>query len=249
MSKWLAPLALTVGVVLVGGMWLHGQPTSPPATKEKDKRTVSTTGTATIRVKPDAARLFLSVQTSAATIKEARAQNAAAFKKVKTALTRLNVADLKMKTVDVNVEPEYTRATERQPATISGYRVVNQFTVLITDADVEKLNASAARVMDTVLEEGVNVVSRVTFFKQDDSAVRREALTKAVESAVVNAQALSAGVKANILETVSIADTPVFTWGGNNDNVQRAFNVKEEDSQFVAGDLLITCRVSVTCAY
>lgn len=252
MNKWYAPLALTLGVVLVGGMWLHGQPTPAPAVnKEKEKRTVSTSGSATIRIKPDSARLFLSVQTSAATIKEARSQNAAAFKKVKAALTKLNIPDLKMKTSDVNLEPEYTRATERQPAVVNGYRVTNQFTVLVTDTDAEKLGANAGRVLDTALEEGVNVVSRVTFFKQDDTAARREVMAKAVEQAVLNAQALTAGVKASVAETVQISDTPVFTWGGN-DNVQRAFNAAPgggDESQFVAGDMVVTCRVNVTCAY
>ena len=48
MNKWYAPLALTLGVVLVGGMWLHGQPNPAPASKEKEKRTVTTSGSATI---------------------------------------------------------------------------------------------------------------------------------------------------------------------------------------------------------
>jgi uncharacterized protein YggE len=243
-------MVLTLGVVLVGGMWLHGQPNPAPATKEKEKRTVTTSGSATIRIKPDSARLFLSVQTSASTIKDARAENAAAFKKVKAALTKLQIADLKMKTADVNLEPEYTRATERQPATVSGYRVTNQFTVLITDSDVDKLSSNASRVLDTALQEGVNVVSRVVFFKQDDTAARREVMSKAVEQAVLNAQALTAGVKASVAETVQISDTPVFSWGGN-DNVQRAFNTAPggEETQFVAGDMVVTCRVTVTCTY
>ena len=146
---------------------------------------------------------------------------------------------------------EYTRATERQPAVVNGYRVTNQFTVLVTDTDAQKLGDNAARVLDTALEEGVNVVSRVTFFKQDDTVARREVMAKAVEQAVLNAQALTAGVKASVAETVQLNDTPVFAWAGGNDNVQRAFNGAPggDESQFVAGDIVVTCRVSVTCAY
>lgn len=250
MKQWLVPLVLTLGVLLIGSMWLHGQGAAPAAKgTDKDKRTVCAAGTATIRVKPDAARLFLTVQTSAPTVKKARADNDAKFIKVRYALATLRIADLKMKTSDVNLEPEYSKATDTEPAKVIGYRVTNQFTVLATDSDVHKLGEHAAQILDTALEEGVNVVSRVAFFKQDDSAIRREAMTKAVEAAVVNAKALTAGIKAEVFDTVTISDTPMFHWGDRLTNSQSAFNGGGQETQFVAGDVEVTCRVSVSCTY
>ena len=76
--------------------------------------------------------------------------------------------------------------------------------------------------MDMALEEGVNMVSRVTFFKQDDTVARREVMAKAVEQAVLNAQALTAGVKASVAETVQISDAPVFTWGAGGTTMYNA---------------------------
>jgi uncharacterized protein YggE len=252
MNKWLAPLTLTLGALLVGGVWLHGQSTPPAAPgKDKAKRTVTTSGTATALIKPDAARLYLTVQTSAGTVKEARTENATRFRKVKDALAALKIPHLKMKTTDVSIDPEYTRATDKQSAVITGYRVTNQVTVLVCDTDVERLAAHAARVLDTALEQGVNVVSRISFFKEDDAAIRRELRTKAVQAAVVNAEALTAGIKAHVTDTLSITDTPAVTFGDNRYNVmQNALPAGGgPESQFVAGDLVITCRVDVTCSY
>lgn len=252
MKNWLTPLALSLSVLLVGGMWLRGQ-SAPPAAgggKDKEKRTVTTAGSATIRIKPDSARLFLSVQTSAPTIKEARAENAARFGKVKAALAALQIPELKMKTSDITLDPEYSRPTDNSAPKVTGYRVTNQFTVLVTDPDVNKLSENASKLMDTALEQGVNVVSRVAFFRADDSAIRREVMTKAVESAVVNAKALTAGIKADVFETIAIGDSPTFYWGDRTSNTQRAFNADAgEESQFVAGDIEVTCRVTVTCTY
>jgi uncharacterized protein YggE len=255
MRHWLTPLALTLGVLLGGGMWLRGQaaPTPAAGAKEKEKRTVTTTGTATIKVKADAARLYLSVRTTAPTVKDARSDCAARFTKVRNALTALKIPELKMKTADVTVEPEYTRPTDAQPAKLTGYACTYQFTVLVTDTDVTKLSESAGRVLDTALEQGVNVVSRVSFFRQDDTAARREALTKAVEDGTTNAKALLAGIRVDAFDTVNIGDTPRFSGYDNRvQNVQAVPQVGgfgNDDTQFVAGDLLITCHVSIVCTY
>jgi uncharacterized protein YggE len=260
MRHWLAPLALTLGVLLAGGMWLRGQaaatPTNGTKDKEKEKRTLTTTGTATIRIKPDAARLYLSVKTSAPTVKDTRAECAGRFTKVKNALLALKIPELKMKTSDISVEPEYSQATPLAAAKLTGYACTYQFTVLVTDTDVAKLNDAAGRLLDTALEQGVNVVSRVTFFRQDDTAARREAMTKAVESGVANAKALLAGIKVESFDTVVINDAPRFTGYDNRltnawaqQAIPRAGGFGEDDTQIVAGDLVISCQVNISCTY
>ena len=52
------------------------------------------------------------------------------------------------------------------------------------------MSSDASRVLDTVLENGANNVQRIAFFKADDSALRREAMSKAVETAITNARSL-----------------------------------------------------------
>src|SRR5262249_46371744 len=162
-------------------------------------RTINTAGSATLRVKPDSARVFFSVQTIAPTIKASRADNNAKFNKVTSALQALKIDGLKMKTADVSLEPVYNQRNLEEP-NLTGYRVTHQFTVLLTDADAEKLSNDSGRVLDTVLENGANIVQRIVFFKADDTALRREAMAKAVENAVANAKALATGANMKLAD-------------------------------------------------
>jgi len=252
MNRWIAPFALTVGMLLVGGVLLRGQAPKGPD-ESKEKRMINTSGTATVRVKPDSARVFFSIQTMAATVKAAREENNGKFNKVTAALNALKVTDLKMKTADVSIEPVVRHRGDDDVPKITGYRVTHQFTVLLKDADVEKLSSDAARVLDTVLENGANTVQRIVFFKVEDSALRREAMSKAVENAVANAKALAAGANVKLADTVAITGNPEYSyWGRNNDNVQQAgvpAGGGGDDTHVVAGDVIITCQVSVTCTY
>lgn len=255
MQRWIAPLVLALGLLLVGGVWLQGQPAKGPvAADPKEKRTINTSGTFTIRAKPDSARVFFSIQTIAATVKAARQENNGKFNKVTAALQALQIDGLKMKTADVNLEPVYHRGNNDDQPRITGYRVTHQFTVLLNNADANRLSNDAGRVLDTVLENGANIVQRIVFFKADDSALKLEAMTKAVENAVANAQALATGAGAKLTGTIALSGSPEY-WGRGNDNVvQQAFvpalgGGGGDDTHVVAGEVIITCQVNVTCTY
>src|SRR6516164_10397832 len=100
MKLWLAICASAAGTLLVSVLFLRGQAPGEAADPPKDKRTITTSGTATLKVKPDAARVYFGVQTVAKTIQEARKENSSQSRKVVNALSALNVPDLKMKTAD-----------------------------------------------------------------------------------------------------------------------------------------------------
>jgi uncharacterized protein YggE len=252
MKNWLSPLALSLAVLALGAIWLHGQNVPAPVPvggKEKEKRTVSTTGSATVAVMPDAVRVFFSVDNLNPTVKAAREENDARFAKVKKALADLKIDDLKMKTVEQHLHAEYSfQGNQRH---FQGYRAMHQFTVLLCDTDVTRLSINASRVLDTGLESGANGLERIVFLKRDDTALRREALTKATQDAIANAKALCAGAKADVLETMRLDGSPEYrVYGGNRNNayVQSA-RVSDDTGSAVPGQIEITCRVSITCSY
>ena len=95
-------LTLVGGGVLGGvllGLLLAQQPFSqrqqPGKEKEKEKRVINANGSATVRVSPDAARLFFAVQTMAPKLAEARAGNAEHTQKVIAAVRKLQIPKLK----------------------------------------------------------------------------------------------------------------------------------------------------------
>ena len=243
-------VVLALALVGVGGFLLQGrraQAQGPEASKEK--RTITTSGSAAVRVRPDAARVFFGVQTLATTVKAARTENNARVQKVMASFSALKIPDLKMKSSNVQLELERRRPGGGDlAAEIAGYRVTHTFTVLVQSDDPERLAELANRVLDAALENGANQVEQVVFLKQDQAEARRQALGRAVEEALRNARALAQGAQVAVRETLTIHGEPQYSYGGNQ-RLQNSFTPGEDSPALVAGDLEITCNVSVKCAF
>jgi uncharacterized protein YggE len=159
---------LSLGLLITGALaWSgRGAVAQGPDTKDR-QRTIHTAGTGTVRIRPDRARVFIGVQTYAATVKQARSQNAAQTKQVTDALTALKIPDLKMKSTNMTVELIPADVEGSRTPKVAGYRVTNTFTALIANDDPERLGPLAGRVLDTALESGANLVQQIVFFKED----------------------------------------------------------------------------------
>lgn len=242
---------LAAAVLMVGAIYLCGQGHDAAGTAAKEKRTIHTNGSASVRVRPDSARVFFGVESLAPALKEARADNTKRIKAVMEALHALKVPNLKMKTSDVTVSLEKSSRQQDRLPDILGYRITQTFTVLVQNDDVDKLAATAHRLLDTALENGANMVEHISFFKQDDKDARREALAKAVEDALANARALAGGAKVTLRDPITIHGQPEAYYSGrqSNNRHQNVFAPGGDSATMVAGDLLITSSVSVTCVY
>jgi uncharacterized protein YggE len=213
------------------------------APKAPPKRTIHTYETATVRVKPDHARAFLRIQTTADTVKEARTQNANHVNKVMNAIKGLGLADLKMKSTNLHMEPVYSKEEKKDKLPqLLGYRVNHTFTILVRDEDSAKLGAAAARVLDTALENGVDHVEQVVFFKADLVATRREALQKATEDALANARAIAAGAQETVA-AVARLDSLDYGVAQNNTNSMVALGANDDATALVAGDVEVSYRI------
>jgi uncharacterized protein YggE len=251
----LAGVVLLAGVILL--RWLNPVSAAGAGAQPKPEaeRKVTTAGTGTVRVQPNAARAFLVVQTQAAKIKDARADNNKRVRQVMAALKALKIADLKTKTSDVGVEILYGKADDQKLPPVTGYRASTEFTVLIPNDDREKLSASAARVLDAALESGVNSVQQIAFLRTEGLAeFRRKALARAVEDALANARAVAraAGAGKERVEVADISGAP--QWYGDFRNMTQFSNIDwphrgTGEGALVVGDLEITCRVNATCKY
>ena len=251
MKYWTTAIIVAALALPIGALASRSQSAPDLADgPKKDKRTITTSGSATVKVKPDSARVFFGLQTVAKTVKAAREENSAKVKQVIDALGAMKIPDLKMKTSDVHVEIIQSRHREEELPTILGYRVTHTFTVLVKNDNSEKLSSLASKVMDQALESGANQVQQITFFKENDQDIKREAMEKAVQDATANAKALAAGGKVTILDTITIAGQPQYYYYAMNQMAQSnsAF-VGGGETPLVAGDLNVTCNVTVTCAY
>jgi uncharacterized protein YggE len=254
MRLWLASIASALGALLVAVLLLRGQAPGAAADVVKEKRTITTSGSATLKVKPDAARVFFGVQTAAKTIEEARKQNGSRSRKVIDALRALGIPDLKLKTADINVEIIYERQQDelRLPR-ILGYKVANSFTALVKDKDAVRLGANASRLLDTALESGANSVQQIVAFREDEADIGRQGLKKAVEAALANADAIAAGAGVRVRGTFMLQGQPEYTYGPGQCGLTNRIVVAGEgtggETPVIVGDLEVTIRVSVTCTF
>ena len=219
-----------------------GRAAEPAAAKSP--HTITAKGAATVTGKPDSARVYFGVQTSGATVGGAREENAHVVGKIQEALVALKLADVKARTTDSNVSVKF----DRDDRHIVGYEVGQSFTVLLKDEDPEKLAATAQRVLDTGLKNGVNYGGFIEFFKADNAELRRRAMSQAVEDAFANAQAYAAGAKVKIAEVVEIATDDSydegfqFGGGGQGGGLGGKGNV-------LAGEWKVSARVRIVCRY
>ncbi len=211
-------------------------------------QTLTTDGSATAYFPPDAARLFFRIETEAPTVPGARSQNAADFDRVGAALKGLNIPDLKIRTGHWTMSPQYTQpGPEAEPPQLRAYRAVHSFTVLLTDPSAEQLSTNASRVLVAALENGVNVLEGVSFFKQDDQEIYLRTLGLAVEDALRKARTMAdaAGVKIKPRTLTNTGPAGAALSGGR----QSVPLLLTGDAPLVAGDVVITCTIRLVCEF
>jgi uncharacterized protein YggE len=241
------------GAIVLGGWLLREQAAAQgraaPA-REKDPPTLNTSGIATIRVKPDAARVYFKVETYAARIEDARATNGQQVKKVLDAVNALKLEKLKMKSANLNVSLVTDRRQGIELPRVLGYHITHTFTVLVEDEDAVKLAEGAGKVLDSALANGATGVDQIQFFKKDLEGIRRTALTKAVEDALANARALAAGANKTVTEVATIQGQPQYAYSDfRQQNTMSPGSGGEGATPLVAGDLEITCTVHIVCRF
>lgn len=184
--------------------------------------TVSTSGTATVKVNPDKVSVTIGVETRGETAEEAVAANAGLMEKVLAALKDLGIADDQISTNWYSVYPVYEwrsppcieiypQPPECAPKNeITGYSASNSVTVTL-DA-----NADVGEVIDTAVAAGATNVNGAYFFvsteRQED--IRESLIADAIANARSRADKAAEAVNREItgVKSINVNDVyfPVF---------------------------------------
>jgi uncharacterized protein YggE len=156
------------------------------------------TGTGTIDVTPDLARVTVSVQSTASTATQAEADSAMAADRVRTLVGRTGVATGDIKTLGVQVWPRYDYRTGQ--SILTGFEA-NQ-TLQLTVHDLRRIGA----VIDAAVAGGATTVEGITYDTFDHTAGSASALAKAVKDAQVKARAMADAAGIRLGSVVSITD-------------------------------------------
>ena len=177
----LAALALLAAAALTGVLRPEG---ASAVEAQAGERTVTVTGTGSVRATPDRAGFSFGVETQADTARAALAANAAEARRLLDALRRAGAGDLQ--TEGVTVSPRVSEGGR-----IAGFSAVNTVSASIAAG-------RAGALIDAAVAAGANQVYGPSFTAGDAEALYRRALAAAVaqarERAGVLAEAAGAAV-------------------------------------------------------
>lgn len=161
------------------------------------RRTVTVSGTATVRSQPDEATVTLGVQTRAMTAEAAMRDNANRMREVIAAVRAEGVASDDIATAWVSLYPQY----DQDGIGVEGYVAENQVSVTVRSMQ------AVGRVIDVAVEAGANLTSGIAFGLSDEGARVERALAEAVADARGKALALAEASGAGLGAVLSVSES------------------------------------------
>ena len=139
-----------------------------------EDRTLTVTGTATVRVNADRARVMLGVRTTAEDARKAAETNAEKMDLVLNALEEAGIPRENMTTDYYYVSALYDYSSYTEEERIRGYQVSNTLSVLVEDID------RVGAIIDIALSQGANTCDGVSFQSTGAGEAYDEALRAAI---------------------------------------------------------------------
>lgn len=183
--------------MLIRHAWLTGLialslvPFAAAVAEDARPRTVNVSGMGEVAAEPDLARIVLGVEARKPTLAEARTEVNAAVERVLKLTRDLRIDPKHVNATRVQVQPEYNWNPKDRKRVLLGYLVRRQVQVELRD--LEQLGALLERAVDA----GVNQMGDPALDSSRRKELEREAMSRAVQDARLNAEALAgaAGVR------------------------------------------------------
>lgn len=181
-------LILTVSLAMLA--------TAAPA--EEFARTVTVDGHGFVMVRPDMARVMVSVEKRDESLTTAQDDVADVTANVLSLLDDLDVEDRHINSTGATVQPDYRWNNKLEQQELVGYIVRRRIDVEVRDLDI------LGKLIERAVRAGVNQVSPPALDSSNRRDVYREALAKAAEDARRNAEVLATTLDADLGDVVQI---------------------------------------------
>lgn len=196
----LAGLLLAVLVVFVGlKSWNAYAEHYRIGVAVRDRDVISVAGEGKVTATPDVVHVSLGVQTDAATVRTAQAENTGKMNAITAMLKEQGIADADVKTENYSIYPRVNWESGRQ--NIIGYTVSQNLSVKIRDLD------KTGDILARAGELGANQVGGVNFTIDDPSGLQNQAREKAINDAKQKAEQLARQLGLTIVKVVSFSES------------------------------------------
>lgn len=228
--SWMASAA---GVLLaLVASTASAQTTEPPS--------IVVFGEGVVKVAPDQAAVRIGTESRSKMSKEAQQRNAEVMTAVQQKLTALGISKDAVRTVGIDLQPEFDYQNGRQ--TLRGYVARNTVDVRIDEF------ATIGDVLDAAVSSGATTVHDLRFDVKDRDAIERQALERAVATAMAKANAVAGGARRAVDRILRIEESFV----GGPQPVERAVMMRmsadDAPTPVAAGEIEIRAQVRLTVA-
>ena len=209
---------------------------------EAPQRLVSVTGSGEVKAQPDMAYVSLGVEARKPTLAAARTEVNAAVERLLALTRELKIEPKFVDSTRLQVQPDYRWDEKASKQVLLGYVVNRQIEVEVHDLD------RLGTLLEKSVSAGVNQLGGARLDSSRRKELEREALTKAVDDARLNADALAraAGAKLGPVQSISAAGTmPVPMYAQKAMSVAAAPPMADEaDQSYQPSEMKFTANVS-----
>ena len=186
---------LAIGLILVSLFSVY------TLTKEKERNTITVSGSSNLDVVPDQAELYLRIQKTSNDPKEAQAELSKVSNAVIEILKSNGLADKEIETTNYNLEK--WQEWENEKMIDKGYKASH--TLKLTIKDISKVG----NFLDLAVNNGVNNVDSLRFSlsKEKEKEVKSGLLGTATINAKAKADILSQSLNKKIKDVISITES------------------------------------------
>jgi uncharacterized protein YggE len=156
------------------------------------RRVVRAYGEGSVSLRPDYARVSVSVVTQARTAQEAAAENAARAQTVIDQLRSALGSGAEIRTASYSLTPNYSSPGPGQQPVLVGFTAINVVEVGIADVN------ATGRIIDTAISAGASRVDGLRLTIKDEEPPRAQALRLAGQKARARAEAIAAGLNVRL---------------------------------------------------
>ena len=205
-----------------------------------DPSVVVVNGEGVVKVAPDQAWVRIGTESRSKASKEAQQRNADVMAAVQQKLTALGIPKDAVRTVGIDLQPEFDFNNGRQ--TLRGYVARNTIEVRIDDF------ARVGDVLDAAVSSGATNVHDLRFDVKNREAVEQQALQRAVADGMAKATTIAAAAKRGIDRLLRIEESVV----GGPQPLERAVMMRmsaaDAATPVAAGEIEIRAQVRLTAA-
>jgi Uncharacterized conserved protein len=177
-------LLLMMGIVFLSGAQVN-------AAEQNVLRGIVVTGEASLEKEPDQTTIYFMILTNKKTSEEAQAENAKITSRVYQAFLAEGIERKSWKTTQMTINPQYTYSGSKSKLT--GYQMVHRVMMVLPGTE------KAGRVVNLLVDSGVENIESIQFGLKDPKAAEREAIAAATREAREKGEIMAAASGARII--------------------------------------------------